>query len=121
MSARTDAARKRAARKRYAKKLALWNDALRKARAHFWRVDSGEGLANPGQASDALRLSNGSRFKAGTDRVKHLRGYWQQIEEIARKRFGGKKPRALPFTGKLSTGRLRVGGIHGAIGGLGPP
>lgn len=96
MSKTTDGKRAKAARAKFREDERKWNAAVRAARSDWWN-------------NEALQYPNGSRFKNGTDRAKHMRGYWDRIEEIARTKFGGKKPRPLPRERGLTTGHLHTG------------
>ena len=102
MSKKGDRARRAAARKKYADEMRRWNKSVRLARQHFWDFE-------------AIK-SNKSRFENGTNKAKHLSGYWERVEEIAREKFGGRKPRPLPRATGLRTGRLHTGGLD--TGGL---
>lgn len=99
MSQTTDGKRRRAARREFARKMELWNAAMRKARESFW-------------SHQAMQWPNGSRFANGTDKAKHLRGYWDEVERIAREVYGAKKPRPLPRERGLTTGGLRTGQLN---------
>lgn len=96
MSKTTDGKRAKAARAKFREAERKWNAAVRLARSWFWTFQ-------------AIKYPNRSRFKEGTDRAKHLRGYWDQIEDIAREKFGGVKPRPLPRKQGLQTGHLVTG------------
>lgn len=82
MSKAADIRRKREGRNRLRMAWHRWRVALAKAREHFTAKLEAKNAA-----------AGGSRFLVGTDREKHLRGYWKQIEAIARHRFHASKPR----------------------------